>query len=261
MVREKTITIEAPEKILFTYSLADTGARAAAFLLDLIIQGLLLLACGLIIFFAFLAGETIETRIFEDLSPLATAFFYLALFFLQWIYFIFFEIVLGGRSPGKKLLKLRVLKLNGEPLDFSSIVLRNLLRAVDNFPLFHILGGLISIIDKRSRRLGDLVAGTIVVYDHPGMAEEPDFTVKLRDYSPLKTASSDLLTHGRLTERDLYIIRRFFNQRYKLPPGRLWEISEKLAEDVARKLGYSNPLKDNIEFLETVYKVHANEND
>ncbi len=252
-----SIAIESPEKIVFHYSIAKTGVRIAAYIVDVIVQFMVIAV--LIIFFMLFgfidAGAA--TRTFDQgFVYLAIAFFYLLYFFFQWGYFVFFEMFKQGQSPGKRTMKIRVIKSNGEPLDFSTIVLRNLIRSVDNFPVFHFMGGLISILDKKSRRLGDLVAGTLVVREITFDLSEPSYETR---FTTPRRQDSSLRFSNRLNEQELFIIRKFLKERDNLTEDKQVELAEKLAARVRERAGVAETIHDPIEFLEEIYRSHSDE--
>ncbi|MCP4151798.1 MAG: RDD family protein, partial [bacterium] len=182
---------------------------------------------------------------------------YLVYFFFQWGYFTFFELLKNGQTPGKKAMRICVIKADGESPDASTIVLRNLLRAVDAFPAFHFLGGFVSILDKKSRRLGDIVADTIIVHEIRFQLEEPAFQTKLKS-SGMK--EPDFAPNVKLNEEELYVIRRFLNQRHLLSTEKQSAIAEKLADKVKTRLKIKKSLNSkNILFLESVYRKHADD--
>ncbi|GIV94214.1 MAG: hypothetical protein KatS3mg056_2923 [Chloroflexus sp.] len=86
-------------------------------------------------------------------------------FVVNWGYFVFFEWIWNGQTPGKRLLRLRVLREGGRPVDIGAIVVRNLMRAIDFLPLLYGIGLVTMFVDRYHRRLGDLTAGTVVVHE------------------------------------------------------------------------------------------------
>ncbi|MCO5186637.1 MAG: RDD family protein [Anaerolineae bacterium] len=86
--------------------------------------------------------------------------------FIIWAYYIVFELVWNGQSPGKRLTKLRVMQAEGRPVTLTGSMLRNLVRFIDFLPIFYGVGVIAMFISKQSRRLGDFAGGTLVVYDH-----------------------------------------------------------------------------------------------
>lgn len=157
----RRIALETPEHVRLEYQLADLGSRAAALALDLaIIVATILLVALVLRFTGALGGAG---------AGFGIAVLYIVLFFATWGYFLFFEAVWDGRTPGKRALGLRVLHDGGEPLSFQGSVLRNLIRFVDLQPGVTGMAGAATILfNRRAQRLGDIVAGTIVVRDTGG---------------------------------------------------------------------------------------------
>ena len=157
----RRIALETPEHVRLEYQLADLGSRAAALALDLAIIVATLLVVVLVLRFTGAFGGTG--------AGFGVAVLYIVLFFATWGYFLCFEAVWDGRTPGKRALGLRVLHAGGEPLSFQGSVLRNLIRVVDLQPAITGMAGAATILfNRRAQRLGDLVAGTIVVRDTGG---------------------------------------------------------------------------------------------
>lgn len=272
-MKQETITIESPEKIRFDYRIAPTGTRIGAYVIDILIQvGIIILIVLLVFSLSGFkrSGRMVSSGVGSDFQLLALAFLYLTYFFLQWGYFTLFELFKNGQSPGKKAMRISVIRSNGEPPDAAVIVLRNLLRAVDGFPFFNLLGGLISLLDKKSRRLGDMVADTLVVHDIRFDLKEPVFDTVISEKSTLEPAMK-LVT--KLNEEELYVIRRFLGDRHVLPEEKQKSIGRKLAANVKKRLNIPDQVRsdpsappdsqapgsgsDDIVFLERVYKEHA----
>lgn len=98
-------------------------------------------------------------------------------FLLEWFYPVFFEVSRQGRTPGKKWLGIRVVNDDGTPITFGPSLLRNLLRVVDFLPMLYLTGIIASLCNRQFKRLGDLAAGSMVVYDAPPV-QQPDFEVR-----------------------------------------------------------------------------------
>jgi uncharacterized RDD family membrane protein YckC len=153
--------IETPEGIDLTLRPAGLVVRALAFGVDLLIRGLLLGAL-----FALLSA----------LGSFGLGLGALLMFLVNWWYMVLFEVLNQGRSPGKALLGLRVVQDDGTPIGWSASLLRNLLRFVDLLPFGYFFGALCSLQHPAFKRLGDLAAGTLVVYvdTPPGLPALPD---------------------------------------------------------------------------------------
>jgi uncharacterized RDD family membrane protein YckC len=149
---DTTLSALSPEGIEYTLYPAGPFARGCAFSIDAILQWTFLLIIQIII------------QLFS--KAIGFWFLFLSIFVLDWFYHVFCELFLGGQSPGKKLLGLRVVGRCGEPVRADASLLRNVLRFADGFfMLYHI--GFISICASSGfRRLGDIAGGTVVVYTH-----------------------------------------------------------------------------------------------
>lgn len=151
------IDIRTPEHISLKFQLAGLGSRSAAFLLDLLIVLLLESAFGwsvsyLMHFFPWTSSYLIALMIFIA-------------FMLLWGYFALFEFYGAGKTPGKRLIGIRVIHENGQNLTFLAAFIRNLLRIVDFLPALFFLGIIMIFFHPMHRRLGDLASGTIVVHE------------------------------------------------------------------------------------------------
>lgn len=254
------IRIETPEKIRFKYRIAQTGTRAGAVLLDLLIQAGFLLIWFLLIL--LVQGASYFSDLSESMdSNLITTFSLLILFFLQWGYFSFFEIVMNGQTPGKKALKIFVIRSNGKKLDNTSVLLRNLLRVVDAFPLVYIVGGLVSLVDKQSRRLGDLLGETLVVMDEKKIHPEPDFSFPEKSILVDPLLQEEIYRRlargqGYLNENQLFIIRQFMQKKEKMQEAQRKASADKLREMVEESTGIEAGESQSESYLYSIYRGH-----
>src|SRR4051812_48166003 len=109
----------------------------------------------------------------DQLSQASQGVILVVMFALEWGYYVAFETLWNGASPGKRALALRVVKEGGFPLGFVDSVLRNLLRAADFLPVAYVAGGTVMAGDRRFRRLGDRVAGTMVIVEDRNLVSAP----------------------------------------------------------------------------------------
>lgn len=142
-------TAETPEGVELKLTCVSFYARSIAWLIDALIQGAVIL---LLLF------------ILPRLGDFGMALLLIIIFLLHWLYPVFFEVFFHGQTPGKKLMKIQVLLVDGTMVTWGASLLRNLLRTVDFLPSFYALGVVTILMSKDFRRLGDLVANTIVVY-------------------------------------------------------------------------------------------------
>ena len=154
-------TIDTPENIEFAYDVAGIGSRFLAAIIDTL---LIIIAEVLVLFAAgVLASATGVFEQFGAAESVIAALAGLAAFIILWGYYIIFELVWSGQSPGKRAIGLRVVRDGGRPITFLASAIRNLIRLVDFLPALYGVGVVAMFIDKRSRRLGDLAGGTLVV--------------------------------------------------------------------------------------------------
>ena len=161
------LTVQTPEGIEFSFQLAGPLTRFLAWAVDAAV------------IFASMSALAVPFKILGVFSiDFSRAVSILLFFFVSIGYRIFMEWKFGGQTLGKRMLRLRVLDSQGLQIEFSQIVIRNLLRFVDCLPAFYMVGGLAGLFSARAQRLGDLAAGTIVVVN-PVM-DEPDLNQLLQ---------------------------------------------------------------------------------
>jgi uncharacterized RDD family membrane protein YckC len=236
-------TIRTPENLELTYSLAGAGSRSAAYLIDCFI---LLVASQILInlFFAI------------TLLPLGPAWGAALSGVLAFAiingYFILFEWLLSGQTPGKRLVGIRVIKVGGYALRFLDVLLRNLMRFVDFLPVFYGVGAASLLATSRCQRLGDLVAGTLVVYQAPSDAD--DLLLSL----PADAAGEPVLPAGRLSAVPAKLIDlavEFVLHRNQLAPRYRQQIAVELSDLIARVAGIpSDPTQSAESFLAAVIR-------
>ncbi|MBK9757142.1 MAG: RDD family protein [Nannocystis sp.] len=218
--------IETPEHIRFRYQLAGPGRRMMAYLIDLAIRGIIVVILGLILqlsSYGFGFGG----------DGFSTGAFLLVAFAVEWGYYVLWESLWSGRTPGKRSMHLRVLKEGGYPTGFLDIALRNLLRAADFLPMAYSVGLLVMGLDPRFRRLGDMVAGTVVVVEDPGrighglVVQPPPSAAEL----------ASLPARPDLSSADLEALDLFLRRVGTLNPAREQELADIIAPVYAKRLG------------------------
>jgi len=142
--------IETPEGVDLVVVPAGIIVRCLAYLIDFSIR---------VVIFIVLA------MLLSWLGDLGAGVLSIFVFLLEWLYPVVFEVFINGSTPGKKLMKLRVIQEDGTPVNLSSSVIRNLLRVVDFLPLGYLTGLVTMVLSGNFRRLGDLAADTMVVHD------------------------------------------------------------------------------------------------
>lgn len=211
---EETLDIQTPENVAFGYQVAGIGSRFLASLVDTIIVGLLQVV---ILFVLILVLNAMDGNAFaEQFSAWLIAILGLIGAIFYWGYYIFFEMLWNGQSPGKRWVGLRVIRTDGTPITLSESLIRNLVRLIDFLPAAYGVGIVTMFIDKQSRRLGDLAAGTLVVQDHASLNIQ-DLSVKRTVHlRPWANVSLDGFPVERLTNNDLNLIEDFLQRRDQL---------------------------------------------
>lgn len=141
--------IETPEGVSLTLAIAGLIPRILAWTIDFIIR--------LVLFATFAA-------IFSFFGTVGTALNLIIIFLLEWLYPVYFEVLHQGATPGKKRLQLTVVNDNGTPVSFAASTIRNLLRTIDFLPFLYGFGIVSILFNAHFKRLGDLAAGTLVIY-------------------------------------------------------------------------------------------------
>lgn len=157
---EHTVDVETPELVLISYSIAGVGSRVLAALTDLAIC----FATLMVVLIAVAVLDPSDAPTSGLSASWAMAFLILVQFVILWGYYVLFEGLMDGQTPGKRIHRLRVVREGGFSVTFAVSAVRNLVRIVDMQPVFFYLAGLGSILlTRRGQRLGDVVAGTLVV--------------------------------------------------------------------------------------------------
>ena len=216
---EETLVIETPERVPLHFALASIGNRFLACAIDHAIQLLTILL--MILAFTVVANYSSFGNRLTNAPKWVYAVLIIVVFLLISGYFAFFEWIWSGQTPGKRWLKLRVIREDGRPITFFEATVRNLLRSFDIMPWPFYSIGLISVfISSRDQRVGDMLAGTVVVRERE--AEAPAFA------QVFATPVSDLALRrsfkrvpftaslNSLTESEIVVIETFLRRRWDL---------------------------------------------
>ncbi|RDH85328.1 MAG: RDD family protein [endosymbiont of Escarpia spicata] len=199
---DTTRQYEIPEGVLLEFRLAGPLVRASAWAIDAAIRAVLYIVIGLS--FSYFGG-------------VGVAIILIALFLIEWFYPVLFE-VKNGATPGKKAMGIWVIHDNGTPVTVSASVIRNLLRAVDFMPVMYGFGLLSMLFNREFKRLGDLAAGTLVVYRD---------NYEERSELPSRTAERPGVE---LTESEQQAVLAFAERASGLSSERRVELAEILSE-------------------------------
>jgi uncharacterized membrane protein SpoIIM required for sporulation/uncharacterized RDD family membrane protein YckC len=215
----QTLDVETPELVVLSYTLAGVGSRAVAALMDAVIC--LLLLIGILFLWKLVAAGTHLSQL-----PASAAWVLgvavLAQFAILWGYYVLFEALADGQTPGKRALHLRVVRDGGYSITFGASVVRNLVRIVDMQPGPTYGVGMVSVMFSRSgKRLGDYAAGTVVVRESPTAAPTSPHAAQ--------PASELPVLHTRLSEDEYQLLDRFVARSRELPAERRQQLSAQLA--------------------------------
>ena len=228
---DRTLEVRTPESIAFNYELAGLGSRFLALVVDLAIQILTLvaLAAGVLLVLSRLPHRSIVQTAAQDkfAESVGIAIVIAVLFIVLFGYFIAFEALWNGQTPGKKLLGLRVARDGGYPIDFGASLIRNLIRVGEQLIGFYAFAAISALVSPENKRLGDHAAGTIVVRDArlgpPRALTEPRADPV---YAPTAYLSGE--------ERGL--IKRFLERRDALSADRRTELAAQLAARIRERV-------------------------
>ncbi|NUO95121.1 MAG: hypothetical protein HOQ19_13670 [Gemmatimonadaceae bacterium] len=225
---EQTVDVETPELVLLSYSVAGVGSRVLAALTDYAI-------CAVALIALVVALIALEPRV-PSATPAgiswAAAVLILAQFAVLWGYYVLFEGLMDGQTPGKRIHRLRVVREGGFSVTFGASAVRNLVRFVDMQPVFFYLVGLGSILaTRRGQRLGDLVAGTIVVRE----ALRPPRAAAIAPSTALDASETPTLQTA-LSEDEFRVLDRFMERSAHLDPLRRGVLAGQLVERFATSL-------------------------
>lgn len=232
---EETLIIETPERVQLEFALASIGNRFLAVAIDHFIQyfSIILIAW----FFLSIAGYTTSDltdtpdRLLTEAPKWTIAILILILFLIFAGYFIAFEWLWNGQTPGKKMLKLRVIRDDGRPLTLWEAIARNLLRIADAIPGFVVpiysVGLIVIFLSGRDQRIGDIFAGTVVIRERTGDAPtfSETFTTRMTDaaFTRVQKVTGIQVNAARLSEREVEVVESFLRRRWDLTERqRLW---------------------------------------
>jgi uncharacterized RDD family membrane protein YckC len=255
--RPETHYIETPEQVELAYNVAGIGSRFVAVLLD----SLILFA----FFFAeIMALILVRAALSTPWSLSAAAQIWLGAivvfidFVVGWGYFALFEAYWHGQTPGKRVMKIRVIKDSGRQITLFEALARNLLRVVDYLPGFYLVGLITMLCNKRSQRVGDLAAGTMVVHERldeasvlyqtsttlvapVGFSETPMGQETALPWGQPVRAMFPADAVAKLSAQDLMVIETFFSRMLDLPMQTRATIAYQMVTQMTAKMGVGVP--------------------
>ena len=251
------LSIDTPELVAIEMPLAGVGSRFIALLVDYLIWG-----AGLVVLLILARLLLPALHAFSRISAQwAEAVVIFVLFLLNWGYFTLFEAFGNGRTPGKRVAKIRVIQRSGRSIGLLESMARNLVRYVDQVPFFYGVGVIAMFVTRQHQRLGDLAAGTLVVRDRDpespmwGDSGSRTFTAQLFESAPIPEPHTSVNLPaggiGKLTSSDLEVREGFFSRRLDMSMTTRQMLAQRIAAAIQAKSGLEIPEGTSVEtFLE-----------
>jgi uncharacterized RDD family membrane protein YckC len=256
-------TIETPENVVFGYEIAGIGSRFIGALIDTFILVVALVALGLLLVVGLGLLGDLDQFFNGDSEPsnnwiagAVIAAYLLLNFIIFWGYYIVFELIWNGQTPGKRVAGVRVIRTDGNAAGFVEIVIRNLVRIVDFLPNAYAIGVLVMFFNRQSRRLGDLAAGTLVIKERRDISLESLRAPVAADAPAVEPALvRDPGQARRLTAADYDLIQEALAR--SRTGGLDAALLVRLASALAGRLGTSTPPPDQArQFLEELADLY-----
>lgn len=242
------LSIDTPELVHIDMPLAGIGSRFVAVLIDTILWFFSLFLLWLVFYFVAPSIHAFNSLSFQW----AFAIVVFLIFLFNWGYFTLFEAFWNGRTPGKKLAKIRVIQRSGRPIGLFESMARNFIRYIDQFPGPYAVGVIAMFVTKQHQRLGDLAAGTLVVRDRE--QETPlwgdtgsrtftaaSFTPSVAPPEPHTLVSLPASGIQKLSVSDLEVLEGFFARRLDMPLAVRQGLAERIAGALRAKSGLEQP--------------------
>lgn len=230
-----------PEHVVVQYRLAGLGSRFLAQLIDVIILGIIFILLGLFLVFVGLPiTDFLSDYIFIGFSSYIFALVIISVFVLMWGYFALFEFFTGGQTPGKMAVGIRVIQEGGQSITFLSAFIRNVIRIIDLLPSFYLIGMVVIFFHPKHKRLGDLVGGTIVVYDRKTSKKKRkshlEQEIQYRGITS-QTLSLEPWALRRLTAKEWTLLSTYIERRQNLKQEDKMQITFEVAEILLPRIG------------------------
>jgi uncharacterized RDD family membrane protein YckC len=232
---EETLIIETPERVPLAFGLASIGNRFLAVAIDHFIQYFSIFVVAWLVIslsgFNVYNADSKASELFQEMPKWTLAILIVVVFLIFAGYFIVFEWLWNGQTPGKYLLKLRVIREDGRPITFWEALARNLLRIFDAVPGFVVpvysVGFITIFLSGRDQRIGDIFAGTVVVRERldeaPTFAETFSNPVSDAAFRRVQKQTNFQANISSITEGEIEVVESFLRRRWDLTDRqRLW---------------------------------------
>ena len=221
------ITVTSAGGVEVKLDLVGLGGRSYAFVMDWHIRILVALAWFLFGMLALTGSFTVQdSKAFSS----GTSLFYLVLLPSLAIYFLYhpvLEIAMHGRTPGKRMAGIRIVAKDGSSASGGAILLRNIFRLIDSLPTMYVLGIIVVLLNKQHLRIGDMAAGTVLIYEEQASKKRLDMIINSAGAQALSTQQRELVAE---------ILERWT----ELEPA----TRRKMAQDLLQKFAQALPTGD-----------------
>ena len=237
-MHEEQVDIRTPEYVSLQFQPAGLGSRAAALMIDQLLLTIVNILVVVLLFFATSGNDGLFSMM--EINSTLWGIAIIAIFFLNWGYFFALEYFWGGKTVGKRLLGIRVMQENGHSVTLLSSFIRNLLRIIDMLPVSYFIGMVMIFLHSKHKRVGDLVAGTIVVHERrvKGKRKEKAIEKEIRRRGLRK---EDITVEAwelkQLGAKEWQLVKTYSNRFVQLPLSERNQLTKKLAFILYPKLG------------------------
>jgi len=253
---EDRLTIQTPEQVGFDYALAGLGSRTAAFLVDTLIR------------WFFAVAVLVMVALFQKSLPVLDLYGWVANLSKTWLialavlayslvelgYFLLFEALWSGQTPGKRRQRLRVIRINGQPIGWLDSSIRNILRAVDLVAGLYPVGIAVVFLSRNNQRIGDYAAGTVVIVERKQsvpMDREPLHAPQVLTPPEIEWYVS------RLKSAQYQVLRSFLERRDQLEQGHRHELARFLSHQLFKQMSKSTRMSISYEsFIEEIVALY-----
>jgi len=255
-MQQPDYSISTPENVDLHLELAGIGNRVLACLIDshityAVVFALAMLAWGVVSLLQLFEVEGTARSVIVAVLLMITVFITFCILFG---YYILFEGIWQGQTPGKRLVGIRVIEATGQPVGWSGVIIRNLIRTFDLGVFF--VGLIPMLADKQERRFGDFAANTIVIRERKAGFIAPEL-LAVEDGQNLS-----MIDVGRITPQEYDLIVSFLKRRQTMSKSQRPLVAQQLAGFVRGKLSDSSADRtDNEKFLESVYAAYKSRAD
>ncbi len=248
------LELTTPEGVTLDLELAGVGSRALAGALDFIIQVMLLYAAIIVFFIGAFAGGG---------NPfLLIATLILAVGAVLVGYHVLFEVWVGGQTPGKRMIGLRVVRTDGGPIGLAHSLIRTLMRIVDFLPSGYAIGIVTVFATTRNQRLGDLAAGTVVILDrsrHPKPSPTPRRSIPMSEILGPANTDPAAVPIGwdvsAVSDEEVGLVRRFLDRRGTFDEGARRALAAELAGRLRPKVVAPDTYFEDEPFLAQIVQI------